>query len=31
MLDRFILLILFGLIVLYTVVMAFANGRDPRD
>jgi hypothetical protein len=31
MLDRYILLILFGLIVLYTAIIAFVNGRDPRD
>jgi hypothetical protein len=31
MLDRYILLILFGLIVLFTAAMAWANGRDPPD
>jgi hypothetical protein len=31
MLDRFMLLILFGLIVLFTVIMAWANGRNPPD
>ncbi|MDB5463257.1 MAG: hypothetical protein JWP28_279 [Phenylobacterium sp.] len=31
MLDRYILLILFGLIVLFTAVMAWANGKDPPD
>jgi hypothetical protein len=29
MLDRLILLILFGLIVLYTAVLAWLNWRDP--
>jgi hypothetical protein len=29
MLDSFILLILFGLIVIYTAVMAWLNSRDP--
>jgi hypothetical protein len=31
MLDRIILLILFGLIGLYTVTMAWMNGKDPPD
>jgi hypothetical protein len=29
MLDRIILFILFGLIVLYTAVLAWLNSRDP--
>jgi len=31
MIDRFILLILFGLIVLYTAAMAWANSRNPPE
>jgi hypothetical protein len=31
MLDRYILLILFGLIVIYTAVMAWLNGKTPPD
>lgn len=31
MLDRIILLILFGLIVVYTTVMAWLNSRDPPN
>jgi hypothetical protein len=31
MVDRFILLILFGLIVVYTAVMVWANGRNPPE
>jgi hypothetical protein len=31
MIDRFILLILFGLIVLYAAAMAWLNGRNPPD
>lgn len=31
MIDRYILMILFGLIVLYTTAMAWVNGRDPPD
>jgi hypothetical protein len=31
MLDRFILPILFGLIVVFTVVMGWLNGKDPPD
>jgi hypothetical protein len=31
MLDRFMLPILFGLIVLYTAVMAWANGRNRPE
>jgi hypothetical protein len=31
MLDRYILPILFGLIVIFTAVMAWRNGRDPPD
>jgi len=31
MIDRIILLILFGLVVLYTVVMAWLNGREPPE
>jgi hypothetical protein len=31
MLDRFALLFLFGLIVIFTAVMAWANGKNPLD
>jgi len=31
MIDRYILLILFGLIVLYTAGMAWANSRKPPE
>jgi len=31
MIDRYILMILIGLIVLYTAAMAWANGRNPPD
>lgn len=31
MIDRYILIILFVLIVLYTAAMAWVNGRDPPE
>lgn len=31
MLDPFILPLLFGLIIFFTAIMAWANGRNPPD